>query len=193
MTLEQEIGRLSEQLKPVDNDTVERAILSLMAFGLALPQGIRPETIRQVYGYSLSALSSGAVKIATEKLMKGDYGPEYANFIPTPPRFAGFVTVEQNRIVNDLAREKSRAESIRKDERIPKTAEEKARVRALISGFKNWHREQKEAEQNGAAIDAPLSPEKRDEIRLMLALPDRGETTFEEREYRSKMAAKLED
>lgn len=81
----------------------------------------------------------------------------------------------------------------REEPKVFKTEASKENVRRMRELARMNHAEFRRNEQKGAAVEMPLSPEQRDDLRLMLALPDRGDVTFEEREYRSKQAAKLED
>ena len=184
------IGRLSEQLFVADNDLIEQSVLSLIAFGLALPSTISPSDIRKVYGFALAGISQGAIKSATEKLMRGEYGPEYTDFIPTPPRFASFANLEQSRIVSDLGRERAKQnpQTDKRDTPVP-TDEERARVREKRLAFKL------QSAEFLRPSDKPvedMSAERREYMRQLLSLPDRSAMTAEEMQHRNRIIANME-
>lgn len=185
------IGRLSEQLFVADNDLIEQSVLSLIAFGLSLPSTISPSDIRKVYGFALAGIAQGAVRIATEKLMRGEYGPDYTDFIPTPPRLASFAQIEQQRIVQDLTREKAKANPRKDDERttpIP-TDEERARVREKLAAFRLQSAEFRRPADKPVTA---LTEERREYFRQILSMPDRAAITAEEMQHRNRIIANME-
>ena len=55
-TLNQQIGELTEKLRPVSEDHVSKAIRSLLAAGLALPSGMDVSKAPEIYAYALSGV-----------------------------------------------------------------------------------------------------------------------------------------
>lgn len=73
----------------------------------------------------------------------------------------------------------------------PKTEESKARVREKTAQFlaqANEFRRSKEKQ-----TDEPMTAERAEMFRQIMALPDRGEPTFEVQQYRKRITTVMED
>lgn len=138
-TLDQQIGALAEQLRPVNDAHVARAVNSLLNAGLMLPSGIKMDKAPEVYAFALSGVPASGVQKATQGIIRGEY-PIKHGFIPTPPEFAAIARLETKTLRDDLMRLREHRAALDDYRPRPKTSdEEKARIRALHEQFKAAH------------------------------------------------------
>lgn len=193
-SIDGEIAVVSERLRRCEDADVARFISSMMAAGLVVPRGIDPDKVNIVYSLAVKGASRIGLATAVKKFIRGEYDGQSYSFMPTPPELGNRARAEDEHDWRQLQRLRDRKDSILAGVKpTPKDQGSIERIRKLVASVKNSAMNIKRERDKTGAVDVPLSPEKREEIRLMLALPDRGDATFEEREYRSKMAAKLED
>lgn len=188
-TLTQEIGVLTDALRPAAAEAINNFIEDLNSRGFAYPTSISPEKVLEEYAAVLSRYSVGALSKARRKLRDGEFD-KFRGFLPTPAEFAEIVRREQRVISEDLARARAKLEAITPEPAIEKTAEAKARVRALLGQFRASVAASK-AQERGAVADDSVSPEMADMWAKIMDLPDAKEVGIEQIQYRNAVRAKL--
>jgi len=100
------------------------------------PPGLDPSNAARVYLFALRGVSREAIKRTVQKIVQGDV-PSALNFIPTPPALASLCKAEAREMWADRERLIITRDSlIGERDRAPKTAEEKARVAAMVAQVK---------------------------------------------------------
>lgn len=189
-TLHNEITDLQRKLSPAGDEVVAKALASLRTAGLRAPEGIPAAEINKVYSFALSGLAGYALNKTIRRIIQGEIDGITA-FIPTPPELAKLTRAEQAKITEDLARAKATAAAMKPQEREELSPEAKARMKALWDNFKWNHKAEKERERGTLAPDLPLTPEREDELRRMLALKDADNITAEQMAFRRRIQMKL--
>lgn len=189
-TLQNEITDLQRKLSPAGDEVVAKALASLRTAGLRAPEGIPATDINKVYSFALSGLSGYALNKVVRRIIQGEF-PHITAFIPTPPELAHLTRNEQVRISEDLIRAKAKAEAMAPPERHTLSPEAKARMKALWDQFKWNHKAEKAKERGTLSPDLPLTPEREDELRRMLALKDAQNITAEQLAFRRHIEMKL--
>lgn len=137
-TLKQEIGTLTDQLKPASADFLAKCLNRLKASGMAVPTGIAPEDFIREYSFALDGIAEVGLVRAFQKLKRGEYPDVNPDFIPRPAALAVIARNEARTIHQDLARLKEKQASLDLvfNRPAPPSEEAKARVRNLIQQFK---------------------------------------------------------
>ncbi|WP_250941060.1 hypothetical protein [Allorhizobium sonneratiae] len=189
--MSQEIGVLTEQLKPVEQSGISKYLLSMRKAGMSLPPGIKPEDLEAVYGYALSDVPTFGLKRTVEKIIKGEYDIE-RGFIPRPPELASMARAEARTIREDLIRLREKERAIRELQVKPEPISEEARsrVRSILGRFRAGHEAQK-AQQRGHAAPAPMSADKAEYWRKIEALKDAREVSTEQQAFRNKIQMEM--
>jgi len=188
-TLNAEITVLTEKLSPIGFDHVSTAMDSLLSAGLSLPVNIKPEDAPKVYAYALAHVSTYGLRKAISKLIRGEYENINRAFIPTPPEIAAMARAETRTIVEDLARLKVKREALefKPPAKNPQTA---ARIKEMVTK----HKEQHAARKAIATIpQEPITDEKAEYYRSILALRDTGDVSAEQMAYRRVIAQEVRD
>lgn len=188
-TLNAQISALTERLAPAQDEHVSEAIRSLLAAGLSLPGNMNPEKAPDVYAFALSKVSATGVRKAVAKLVRGEYDLKNRAFIPTPPEFADIARRETRELVDDLSRLKMHRESITFEPTVHDD-ETKARVRQLL---KNFRAETEAAMSKNAEITEPLSDERAEYWRSIMALKDAETVTEEQKQFRRRIEKRVAD
>ena len=189
-TLHNEITDLQRKLSPAGDETVAKALSTLRTAGLRAPEGIPAAEINKVYSFALSGLAGYALNKTIRRIIQGEIEGITA-FIPTPPELAKLTRAEQAKITEDLIRARKIAEALSPPERQMLSPEAKARMKALWDNFRLENKLWKERERGTLAPDLPLTPEREDELRRMLALKDADNITAEQMAFRRRIEMKL--
>lgn len=179
-TLNQEISGLTEKLTPATADHVKESISSLIRAGLLFPASIKAEDAPMVYGFALTSISAHGLRHAVAKLVRGEYENINRAFIPLPPELAAMARAETRTIVEDLARLKAKREAmeLKPQTRNPETV---ARIREMVAKHREQHAARKAVE---SIPQEPLSDEKAEYYRSILALRDTSNVSAEQMAYR---------
>ena len=191
-TFEAEIAEYDAKLAVASQEGIARLLGSLMASSLQVPPGIKPDDLTTVYSFALSACSMHGIKTAVMKFIRGEYANQSHSFMPTPPALAIAARAEDAKVREDRFRALRFEEARKAGKPVKKTPEQIEKARKLLAAARLQHAEFKRSQHKSAPVEMPPSEQEREDIRMMLALPDRPEISFEETERRSKMAAKLE-
>lgn len=189
-TLHNEITDLQRKLSPAGDEVVAKALSTLRTAGLRAPEGIPAAEINKVYSFALAGLAGYALNKTIRRIIQGEIEGITA-FIPTPPELAKLTRAEQAKITEDLIRAKATAEAMRPQEQVKVTAEGKARIRELLAQFRIDNEARKARERGTLAPDLPLTPERENELRRMLALKDADNITAEQLAFRRRIEMKL--
>lgn len=194
-TLTQEIGVLTDALRPAAAGAINNFIEDLNSRGFAYPTSISPEKVLEEYAAVLSRYSVGALSKARRKLRDGEFD-KFRAFLPTPAEFAEIVRREQRAISDDLSRlratkEAMEAGSSNADKGTCRDPETRARVKAMLGEFRAWHQSEKEKERGEVSPELPPSPEQIAMWEKIMDLPDAKEVSFEQIQYRNAVRAKL--
>ncbi len=188
-TLNAQISALTERLAPAQDTHVTEAIRSLLSAGLSLPGNMDAAKAPEVYAFALSKVSATGVRKAVAKLVRGEYDLKNRAFIPTPPEFADLARRETRELVDDLSRLKMHRESITFEPTVHDD-ETKARVRQLL---KNFRAETDAARSKNAEITEPLSDERAEYWRSIMALKDAETVTEEQKQFRRRIEKRVAD
>lgn len=188
-TLNAQISAVTERLAPAQDEHVSEAIRSLLAAGLSLPGNMNIDKAPDVYAFALSKVSATGVRKAVAKLVRGEYDLKNRAFIPTPPEFADLARRETRELVDDLSRLKSHRDSITFE---PTVHDEgtKARVRQLLKNFRNAHQAEK---SKNADITEPMTEERAEYWRSIMALKDADTVTEEHQQFRRRIEKRVSD
>ena len=189
-TLHNEITDLQRKLAAAGDDVVAKSLATLRAAGLRAPEGIPAAEINKVYSFALSGLSGYALNRTIRKIVTGEFSNITA-FIPTPPELAQMTRAEQRRISEDLIRAKAKAEAMNPPQPVKISPEAKARIREMLANFKLDHKANKERERGSLAPEMPMTAEREEELRKMLALKDAPNITAEQLAFRRRIEMKL--
>lgn len=182
-TLTQQITSLTEKLKPIDHDTVARALTTMQTAGMIMPTNIKPEDVEKVYTFALEGVPATGLKIATQKLVRGEYEIE-RGFIPRPPELAAMARAETKTLRDDLARLRLTQQSLQDAQPAEKMDEAaKERIRAMLGRFRAEHKASKAIEK----APETLTDEHAEYYRKIMALNDAREVGHENLAFRSKI------
>lgn len=188
-TLNAQISAITERLAPAQDEHVAEAIRSLLAAGLSLPGNMNIDKAPDVYAFALSKVSATGVRKAVAKLVRGEYDLKNRAFIPTPPEFADLARRETRELVDDLSRLKLHRESITFEPTVHDD-ETKARVRKLL---KNFRGETDAAKSKNADATEPMSDERAEYWRSIMALKDAETVTEEQKQFRRRIEKRVAD
>ncbi|UIJ95984.1 hypothetical protein Q1M62_20350 [Sinorhizobium meliloti] len=194
-TLQQQITATAERLRPCGDDGVAKALKTLQTAGLALSSTIAPGDAQTVYSYALAGLSHEALTTACKKLIRGEYNIDRKAFIPIPSELAAMVRAEQRLISEEHVRLRDTIASIelsRPENGTPEDPEARARVRAMLAGFRSWHQAEKEKETGGYVPEIPPSPEEIERWKKIMDLPDARSVSSEQMAYRRKIGMDID-
>lgn len=191
-TLSREIGALTEQLQPVEKDSIAKYLLSMRKAGMALPNGMKPEDLEPVYNYALAEVPAYGLKRAVEKIIKGEYEIE-RGFIPRPPELAAMARAESKTVRDDLARLREKEATIKgmaeaKNDRPDEAAKE--RIRSMLGRFRVDNNARK-AQARGIPVHEPMSPDRAEHWAKIQALKDAPEISAEQMAFRRKIEMDL--
>lgn len=194
-TLSQEITALTNRLAPASEDAVTVALGSLQTAGLTIPASIEPGNVMRVYRFALEGVPTCGLKIATKKLLRGDYAgnPDILlGMVPKPPVLAALAKLEARTAREDLARKRDLVETLtHKVPEIDRSPEVMARVRARVAEVRSAA-----AAERSKTIKNPeptvMTEEAAEYWRKIQALNDvPGGLTAEEAAYRRKIEAMM--
>jgi hypothetical protein len=188
--LNQQIGALTEKLKPVSEDHVSKAIRSLLAAGLALPSGMDVSKAPEIYAYALSGVPVFGVQKATAGIIRGEYDIN-RGFVPTPPEFAAISRLEAKAVREDLVRLREKHATLEESTK-PKEKTNPAqlqRIREIYASFKAAHAASK---VDRIIPTEPMSHERADYWHAISELRDAPEVSAEQQAFRRKIAGEIE-
>lgn len=189
-TLNQQIGALTEKLKPVSEDHVSKAIRSLLAAGLALPSGMDVSKAPEIYSYALSGVPVFGVQKATAGIIRGEYDIN-RGFVPTPPEFAAISRLEAKTVREDLARLREKHSTLEESTKPKERSdpEQLKRIREIYSSFKAAHAA---AKVERIIPTEPMSDERADYWHAISELRDAPEVSAEQQAFRRRIAGEIE-
>lgn len=189
-TLNQQIGELTEKLRPVSEDHVSKAIRSLLAAGLALPSGMDVSKAPEIYSYALSGVPVFGVQKATSGIIRGEYDIN-RGFVPTPPEFAAISRLEAKTVREDLARLREKHSTLEESTK-PKEKSDPAqlqRIREIYASFKAAHVALK---VERTVPTEPMTDERAAYWHAISELRDAPEVSAEQTAFRRKIAGEIE-
>lgn len=188
-TTEQQIAALTAKLRPAEDHAIARIITGLLDFGFVVPASIPAKKFNDKYRYALQGISETALTITAGKLVRGEYAEQNTNFLPIPAEFAKLARREERPLRDDRMRLRERIDGIAAASlarQTPKDPETVERIRALaaaaVQGLKSVR-------------DVPVEPmteERADELRRMLAIRDAGNLSAEQAAARRRAQADLD-
>lgn len=190
-TLNQQIGALTDQLRPVPDDLIAKSIRMMLAAGMSLPATVKPENAAGVYAYALKGVATTGVETATRKIIRGEYNINHG-FVPTAPEFAAMARLEARMISDDLARLREKKETI-EDLATPKqvsSPEELERIRQIYANFRQAYMADKDRSRGFGATEE-MTDERRERLEKILATPERSDAKPEEIAYAQRMSSQI--
>ncbi len=115
---------------------------------------------------------------------------KFRGFMPTPSEFAEIVRNEQRSISEDLARARAKMEALTPEPVVEKSAEARARVRALREAFLAEHKADLER-RHPAAVPEVFDEDRAEYFSRIMALKDAPVITAEQTAERNKRAAQI--
>lgn len=191
LNIDAEIAEIRDRLSPAEKSHIDKAVVSLKAAGLQYPVGIDMDKISTVYNMALKGVSHQALAKTVAKYIRGEYSAQSFGYMPTPPELAARVREEERADRQQIIRLIERRDSQSGPEKVEKSPESKARVREKVAQFLAANSEFRRSKEK--QTDAPMTPERAEMFRQIMALPDRGEPTFEVKQYRERIAKVMED
>lgn len=199
MTLNRQIGDLTNQLEPVTNEQVMKGVKSLLTAGLSLPSAMfaagedgKEDEVRmkapEIYAFALAGIPRVGFHRAIQKIIRGEYEISKA-FVPTAPELAAISRLEAKPLREDLTRLKERMAALEPPKHQPISKEGRAKVRALLKDFRQKNAERRARE---AVPEMPFNGGQKEYYAKILAMKDAPSVTEEQAEFRSKIASKLE-
>lgn len=193
-TLDHEITRLANELQPGRDDQISARLMMLAKAGFAWPKNVDQSKALDVYGFALARVPFVGLKMATEKLVAGEYPEASKDFMPSPAALADLARREASVKVADRARLRERRETLASglpDRNTPERQEAIARVREMVRGVRRDN-EAFNAQRRGE-VEEPMDPAREEYWRSILALPDRPDISRQQREEQSKIRAKFNE
>lgn len=186
-----QIGALTEQLRPVDDDTIAKALRMMMGAGLPLETSIDPAMAVDVYAVALEGIGREGVERATKRVIRGEYEIN-RSFLPKPPEFAALARKEARAIGEDLARLRESKETLEdvSRPRPPSNPAMIARIKEMNRNFQHQHQSSKSREDR-SGVNAPIDEERRARLAKIMGMPERADINAEEREFARRTAAEI--
>ena len=190
-TLTRQIGALTEQLQPVTDDTIAKALRMMMGVGLSLPATIDPASAVDAYAVALEGIGREGVERAAKRVIRGEYDI-HKGFVPTAPEFAALARKEARTIGEDLARLRESQATLEDATRprAPSNPEMIARIKQMNRDYQHRHQAEKSREDRSGA-NAPIDDERRARLEKILAAPERPGIRPEEVRLANEMANRI--
>lgn len=136
LNIDAEIAEIRARLQPVEKNQVAKAIVTMKSIGLQYPTGIDKEKVVPAFEIALRGLSHEALFKVVDKYIRGEFSAQSYGYMPTPTELAARVRDAEREDRAHIVRLIERRDSQTKDEKIIKTDEGKARVRATVAAVK---------------------------------------------------------
>lgn len=92
-TLQQEITRLNDELRPATPEEIGEMVAWLVKCGFCFPESFDPENARSAYRFALDGQPKAAISRLAKKLVRGKVD-KFTTFLPTPAQMAKLVDEE---------------------------------------------------------------------------------------------------
>lgn len=191
-TLQQEISKLTSQLVPARDDDIDSYLNALMDGGMMFPASIMAKDKIGEYRKALAIVPAAGLFAVVMKLKRGEYDNINLAFIPLPNEMAAMARAEAKALRENVLRLREQAKAIEEQNRLPEPRNEAMieRIRLMRAQV----REQHAARKAIATIpQEPISDEKAEYYRSILALRDTGDVSAEQMAYRRVIAQEVRD
>lgn len=186
-----QIGALTDQLQPVTDETIAKALRMMMGVGLSLPATIDPANAVDAYAIALEGIGREGVERAAKRVIRGEYDI-HKGFVPTAPEFAALARKEARTIGDDLARLRESQATLEDASRPrePSNPAMIARIKEMNRNFQHQHQASKDRTDRSGA-HAPIDDERRARLEKILAAPERPDVRPEEIKFANEMASRI--